>query len=283
MTIRPIPEGYLAPCAALGRVERVDYVTTDGLAQVKYALVYLPASYDAGKAYNALYIIHGGGGSQESFLSKEFLSMLDHMIASGELEPLIVVSPTYYRPDETDKTPGSSGNAVAVFARELKADIIPAVESRFHTFAETTDAAGQRASRDHRAIGGFSMGSVTTWYAFLDALDAFRWFMPLSGDCWLYGRLGGSSHAEETARALAECVAKQGFTPDDFRIHAVTGTKDIAYPNETAQIDAMRAFGDVFRFGDNIDYDLLEDGVHDYPCIHRYIYNALPAFFKGSK
>ena len=269
MIIRPIPESYLTPCAAPGRVERVDYVTTDALKQDKYALVYLPHDYDEARAYDVLYLIHGGGGNQQSFFSKEFLSMLDHMIASGELNPLIVVSPTYYRPDETDKTPGSSGDAVAIFARELKADVIPAVEGRFHTFAASTDASGIRASRDHRAIAGFSMGSVTTWYAFLDALAAFRWFMPLSGDCWLYGRLGGFSHAEETARALAGAVAKQGFTPDDFRVHAITGTKDIACPNETAQIDAMRAWPDVFRFGDNIDYDLLEDGVHDYPNIHR--------------
>ena len=282
MTIRPIPESYLAPCAQAGRVERVDYTTTDGHGYEKYALVYLPRGYDdSDRAYDVLYIIHGGGGSQESFFSKAFLSMLDHMIDAGELNPLIVVSPTYYKPGEADKTPGSSGDAVAIFARELKADVIPAVERRFRTFAKATDAAGIRASRDHRAIGGFSMGSVTTWYAFLDALDAFRWFMPLSGDCWLYGRLGGSSHPAETARALAEAVARQGFAPADFRIHAITGTKDIACPNETAQIDAMRAFPEVFRFGDNIDYDLFEDGEHNYADIQRYIYNALPGFFKG--
>ncbi len=280
MTIRPIPPSYLTPCERAGRVERVDYVTTDGHAFAKYALVYLPYGYDeADQAYDALYIIHGGGGSQESFFTKEFLALLDHMIATGELAPLIVVSPTYYKPGETDKTPGSSGDAVAIFARELKEDVIPAVERRFRTHAAAVDAAGIRASRDHRAIGGFSMGSVTTWYAFLDALNAFRWFMPLSGDCWLYGRLGGSSHAEETARALADAPARQGFAPEDFRIHAITGTKDIACPNETAQIDAMRRYPEVFRFGDNIDYDLLEDGVHAYDDIFRYIYNALPLFF----
>ena len=280
MTIRPIPAPYLTPCSRPGRIERVDYVTTDGRADKKYALVYLPHGYDeTDQPLNVLYLIHGGGGSQESFLSGEFPRLLDHMIDSGELAPLIVVSPTYYSPDETDKTPVRSGEVVAVFPRELKTDVIPAVERRFRACAPALDEAGLRASRDHRAIGGFSMGSVTTWYAFLDALEAFRWFMPLSGDCWLYGRLGGSSHAEETARALAEAVAKQGFTPGDFRIHAVTGTKDIACPNETAQIDAMRAFPAVFRFGENIDYDLLEDGVHDYPNIWRYIYNALPAFF----
>ena len=282
MDFHPIPAAYAAPAPQAGRVERVDYVTTDGHAYEKYALVYLPFGYDEHTApYDVFYLIHGGGGSQESFFTPAFIAMLDHMIAGGQLAPLIVVSPTYYKPGETNKTPGASGDAVAVFARELKADVIPAVERRFRTHAASLDEAGIRASRDHRGIGGFSMGSVTTWYAFLDALDAFRWFMPLSGDCWLYGRLGGSSHPAKTARALAEAVARQGFAPADFRIHAITGTKDIACPNETAQIDAMRAFPEVFRFGDNIDYDLFEDGEHNYADIQRYIYNALPGFFKG--
>ncbi len=279
MNLYPIPAACLERCPRPGRVERVDYVTTDGLDDRKHALVYLPHGYDESCPYDVFYLIHGGGGDQTSFFSDTFLAVLDNLIDRGQLAPLIVVSPTYYRPGPVDKGIGASGEAVALFARELKADIIPAVESRFRTHAASTDAAGIRASRDHRGIGGFSMGSVTTWYAFLEALDAFRWFMPLSGDCWLFGRLGGSLHAEETARALADAVAKQGFAPEDFRVHAITGTKDIACPNESAQIDAMRRFPEVFRFGGNIDYDLLEDGVHDYADIFRYLYNALPAFF----
>ncbi|MBQ8955188.1 MAG: hypothetical protein IJ048_13865 [Clostridia bacterium] len=282
MDFSPIPSSFAAPAPQAGRVERVDYVTTDGHAYEKYALAYLPYGYDGQSGpLDVFYLIHGGGGNQESFFTPEFIAMLDHMIAEGRLAPLIVVSPTYYKPGETNKTPGASGDAVAVFARELKEDIIPAVERRWRTHAASLDAAGIRASRNHRGIGGFSMGSVTTWYAFLDALDAFRWFMPLSGDCWLYGRLGGSSHAAETAKALADAVARQGFAPNDFRIHAITGTKDIACPNETAQIEAMRDFPQVFRFGENIDYDLFEGGEHNYADIQRYIYNALPGFFKG--
>ena len=281
MMIRTIPEAYRAQCAEPGRVERVDYVASDGSCLQKHALVYVPRGYDgSAEPYNVLYLIHGGGGNQEDYFNNGLLPVLDHMNAAGELAPMLVVFPSYYAPEGADRGIAASGEAVATFARELKADVVPAVERRYRTHAASVDAQGLRASRAHRAVGGFSMGSVATWYAFLDALDAFRWFMPLSGDCWLYGELGGSRHAERTARALADAVSRQGFGPDDFRIHAITGTRDIACPNESAQIDAMRAQDGVFRFGGNIDFDLLEGGVHDYSDILRYLYNALPGFFQ---
>ena len=53
-----------------GRIERVDYSTTDeaGKMVAKYANVYLPYGYDKAdleKKYNILYVMHGGGGSPE--------------------------------------------------------------------------------------------------------------------------------------------------------------------------------------------------------------------------
>lgn len=256
--MRPIPGEYLRPASRRGRVERLDY-------GAKHVLVYLPD----GAADRALYLIHGGGGDQRDFFCPPFLNMVDHMIEAGELRPLVIAVPTYYDPDETDKTPGSSGAAVAKFCPELRGEIIPLVER----------ATGLDIGRDRRAIGGFSMGGVTTWYAFMEALDLFRWFLPLSGDCWACGEKGGGSHPEETARLLAEAAARQGI--DDFRIHAVTGTADIAYPNLDAQIRAMAAYPDVF--GPRLEYETLEGGVHDYDTIFRYCYNALPGLFRGAQ
>ena len=40
---------------------------------------------------------------------------------------------------------------------------------------------------------------------------------------------------------------------------------------------AMKEYADVFR--KNVKYSVLPGGVHDYPDIRRYIYNALPEFF----
>ena len=252
--MRPIPDEYRQPARAQGTVKKVTYGG-------KYALVYLPQ----GETDRILYLIHGGGGNQESFFRPAFIHMVDHMIEQKELAPLVIVSPTYYDPDETDKTPRGSGVAVAKFCGELRQEILPAVEGY----------ANLKPDRLHRAISGFSMGGVTTWYAFLQALDLFYWFLPLSGDCWICGEKGGGEHPAETAEKLAQAVKAQGIS--QYRIHAITGTKDIAYPNLDAQIKAMREYPGVF--GEQMVYDTLEGGVHDYETIFRYLYNALPGVF----
>ncbi len=249
--MQTIPRNYLSPCSEQGTVSTLTYGR-------KYALLYTPV-FPAGRI---LYLIHGGGGNPRSFFVPPFLNMIDHMIRDGVLRPLYIVSPTYYDPDETDKSPASSGVAVANFCKELRDEIIPLAEN----------AAGRAFTRDDRIIGGFSMGGVTTWYAFLQALDLFRQFIPLSGDCWACGEKGGGSEPEKTAALLAEAVARQGSP--DFFIHALTGDKDIAFPNLDPQIRAMQRLPEVFC--KTLRYDVLEGGVHDYETIFRYLYNALP-------
>ena len=252
--MKQIPQEYLVACAGAGRVERLDYGE-------KFSLLYTPAK----PGRNILYLIHGGGGDQYAFFCPEFLNMVDHMIADGRLAPLYIVSPCFYDPKETDKTPASSGVAVKKFIRELREQVVPLAEGRV----------GRAFGRGNRAIGGFSMGGVTTWYAFMEALDLFRWFLPLSGDCWACGETGGGKYPERTAKALADAAARQGQR--DFFIHAVTGSRDIAFPNLDAQIRAMGAYPE--RFGSRLQYDVMEGGVHDYQTIFRYLYNALPGLF----
>ena len=255
--MRPVPEEYRKPASRRGRVEKLDYGE-------KHVLVYLPD----GKADRVLYLIHGGGGGPRDFICPAFINMVDHMIESGELRPLVIAAPTYYDPGETDKSPGNSGAAVARFCPELRGEIIPLVEGFI----------GLNPGRERRAIGGFSMGGVTTWYAFMEALDLFRWFMPLSGDCWVCGEKGGGSHPQETARRLAEAAAAQGIS--DFHIHAITGTADIAFPNLDAQIRAMADYPGAF--GDRLVYETLEGGVHDSETLFRYLFNALPGLFEAA-
>lgn len=193
--------------------------------------------------------------------------MVDHMIDGGELEPLYIVSPCFYDPKETDKTPTASGVAVKRFIGELRDELLPLAENHI----------GRPFLREERAIGGFSMGGVTTWYAFMEALDLFYWFLPLSGDCWACGEKSGGEQTEATVQALIEAVSRQGSP--DFRVHAITGSRDIAFPNLDPQMKAMEAHPDVF--GGRVRYDVMEGGVHDYETIFRYLYNALPEIGAG--
>ena len=253
--MREIPAAYLQPCEHPGTLEKVPYGD-------KYSLVYRPQ----GETDRIMYLIHGGGGNQETFFRPAFKNLVDHMIDSGELEPLLIVCPTYYDDTDTDRSPGRSGVAVKRFIPEFREQVIPSAERYL----------GLKPDRMHRAVGGFSMGGVTTWYAFMEMLDLFYWYVPMSGDCWALGEKGGGDHPQETAGLMVKAAKEQGGLP--FRIRAVTGTKDIAFPNLDPQIKAMQAHPEVF--GESMTYQTLEGGVHDYETIFRYLYNILPELFR---
>ena len=288
--IARIPEKWLEnACDKPGRIERLDYECPlfdhPGETCRKYALVYLPYEYDRQpeKRYNVMYMIHGGGGSPEEYLGEgcPFISMLDHAMAEGEMEPFIVVSPTYYPPNDPDISVDFSGRCTAVFMEELTRYIMPAAESLYRTHAGSGRDDALKGSRAHRGIGGFSMGGVTTWYAFLDAMAYFGWFMPMSGDCWVMERRGGISFPEETAAKLAEAVGRQGFTPEDFLLYFITGSEDIAWDACDAQVKAMeKNHPDVFRFGVNSFWGLQQDGWHTVEQVRHYALHVLRGFWK---
>ncbi len=284
-----IPEDFLKKSEKPGSVQRVPYKTPSvdhpGEIEDKYASIYIPFGYDSSKKYDILYFIHGGGGNADLFLKKGSDTLLklvlDNLIASEKLRPMLVVTPTFYPMDNTDNSVPRSEKLVPLFPRELVENLAPAVESAWSTYASSVDRDGLAASRMHRAIGGFSMGSVTTWYAFAQALDCISVFIPISGDCWEEGQLGGGSKPTETARDLAELAERSGIAPEDFFVYAITGTEDIAYPNLKPQMDAMRKHGGIFHFAgcgapENVRFQAKEHGIHNNEHAVEYLYNILP-------
>ena len=274
-----------------GSIRRLEYVGAEGAR--KYALVYLPWGYDDDpeRRWDILYLMHGGGGSPDAWLDAcPLKNMLDRSFADGEAEPMIVVFPTFYA-----HGPRRSGGvinqafehaSVLTFQLELTERLIPAVEGAVRGFAESTSPEALKRARDHRGFGGFSMGCVNTWYAFSLHLDYFSVFLPLSGDSWAIEVMGGSKQPARTAALLRETVRGMGFGPEDFKIFAATGTADIAYPNLTPQIAAMKKLDDVFRFSadparGNLHYLLAEGWEHTYDAVYQYVYNYLPYLFRG--
>ena len=276
-----------------GTVVRVDYTTTaqDGKPWAKYANVYLPYGYDAGKRYNILYLMHGGGGNPDAWLDcSQIKNVLDRSFTEGRAEPMIVVFPTFYSllPGEHRKN-GVNGawenEQVKFFQQEFDKDLIPVVEGKFRTYASDTPPAGLKASRRHRAFGGFSMGSATTWYVFTDHLDIVSEFLPLSGDCWAVQQGGGRLAPEETAKVLAETAVKFGFTKADFKIFAGTGSKDPACQGMVPQLKAMEAYPELFELSENLNsgnlhFNIKEDAVHAYEEGYHHVWNYLPCLFR---
>ena len=164
-----VPDGYDQEAEERGSIVRVDYNTRDyaegsGAARANTAYVYLPYGYSENQRYNILYFVHGHYSTAASTFEDGngvVRKLLDQMIALGDIDPMIVVTPSYNYGQPTASYADADPYCRAL-PQELVNDLIPVVESRYRTYAETTDTEGIEASRDHRAIGGFSMGAVTT-------------------------------------------------------------------------------------------------------------------------
>ncbi|GEM_PF-256472 len=280
---KSLPSGYKTNSSKQGSIEKLSYTFGSDL---KYFNVYLPYGYnqsDTSKKYNVVYLMHGGGEDENLLFggpgqNKELKVIIDNMIANGDIEPAIFVTPTFNK----------GKNDVAGFHEELTSTLIPLVETKYNTYLKSKSTADMKASREHRAFGGFSIGSVCTWYAYINCLDYIKYFIPLSGDCWALGSTAGSSKPTETAQYLANVAKNSGYkAPQDFKLFCASGSDDIAYPNMKPQMDAMKKLTDTFIYSSDINegnfyFMVANGGTHWWGWINEYIYNILPDLFKDT-
>ena len=283
-----IPDGYENPATQQGTLNKLTYDTWESFSYeqksnkiTKEAWVYLPYGYTDEEEYNVFYLSHGGWSNETTLMGtddnpKSFKNGIDNAIQDGNIKPLIIVLPTYNNTSEND----SSDYSLAIqltnqFHNELVNDLIPAVESKYSTYAKDTTPQGLKESRDHRGFGGFSMGSVNTWNTFRYCLDYFRYFMPMSGSYTTDGEY------------MADLVRQQGYSAQDFFIFAASGTDDFAYSAFKAQIMAMaNNSGGMFKLAKNesegnMSFLEREGYKHDAKATDEYTYNGLRFFWNG--
>ena len=254
-----------------GTLEELNYETkayaTDGRAVTKRALVYLPYGYDPEKSYNILYLIHGTGDDENYWLGTHESNkiMLDRLIAMGEIEPLIVVTPTFYV--ENDCMDGLDALTFS-FREELRNDLMPAAEAKYSTWAETADDAGFAASRDHRAFAGLSRGAVTTANSVLcGCLDYFSYF-------------GLFSSFRTTEEHIRETIQSEEQRDLDIRyLYATTGNFDFATPYMAPGYEMLCGLEPRLVYGVNTSFDIFPMRYHSIGHWHLSLYNLLLKLF----
>lgn len=289
---KEVPESYFERMEQGGSIVKISYEAEDYVASEgkygKNAYVYLPYGYDENdktRKYNVLYLLHGGADNEKWYFNSEndyeqLRNILDHMVKDNIIEPCIICTPTYMNPHSK-----VIAESCRNFHKELLNELIPLVEGRFNCYAEDMSAQELVNTRMHRALGGFSMGAVTTWWTFMSMLDKIGYYMPMCGDSWCVEEKGGGSASEKTAQLLAESVSKSADKDKPFYIYSGTGTKDIAYPNLYPQIEAMKKQTDVFTYCESFDDGNLyccvrDEGWHDINTVVRIVYNGLPKLFR---
>jgi enterochelin esterase-like enzyme len=142
-----------------GKVETVEYDSKSVGAKRKM-VVYTPPGYSKDVKYPVLYLLHGAGDSETGWTRKGSAAViLDNLYADKKLAPMIVVMPNGFA-----RAPGGTGRNSA-FEDDLLKDILPYVESHYPV----------RASREHRAIAGLSMGGGQALRIGLGHRDVFAW------------------------------------------------------------------------------------------------------------
>ena len=263
---------YDAPSEQPGTVVSLEYESNVyGEKAVHRANVYLPFGYDENgtERYPILYFLHGTNETPDSFIGDEKAkNAVDNMIEAGIARPFIMVFPTYYY-DYANRA-----LSVEAFVREVREELMPAVESAYRTYAETTDDAGFTASRKYRAFAGYSRGGRMTWEMFGTMRDRAYWYLPMSG---------GYSNPEENPdpdHQLERLAAGVAAHPDwDWYLYVSCGGKrDNAMDMVNALVNGALADTEHFSYGlnpgeNNIFYCLSQE-LHQTLIGRFYLYNA---------
>ncbi len=288
-----LPKGIKKPNEKAGTVTEEHYTTyiyddagNKGKEVEGTVYVYTPYGYDPQKAYNVLYLMHGGGEEvgfwfgqgdyakggprYNRAVATTAVNIIDNKIANGECGEMIVVTPTFKH------------NGAKNFKYELRNDVVPAVEAKYASYAEhDVTQEGLKGSRDHRAFAGFSMGSMTTIFSAWDGcFDYFAYIGNLSGmDPYDEGIVESILAKMGKGGIYEDCRMKYWYNGD--------GTEDTAEPDHVRNYAKMLELGgdmwqegEHYEQGDNCVMVDKPGKKHNHASWMIDLYNMLNVFFK---
>jgi len=280
-----IPKEYFINCKSKGKITKIKYLSKDyarNCEQItKEAYVYTPYGYnenDKSKKYNIIYLMHGWTMTAEHYIFKcNITTIIDNMIEKKIIEPLILVSATFDAENKPQDF-GLSVKELRVFHKDLRENLIFAVESNYNTYSNRSKNIEDFInSRNHRAFGGFSLGAVTTWHQFIFNNDIIKYYLPMSGSCWYFGGFG-DYYPVETCDFFEKIIKEKNLNEKGYFIYGATGTYDAIKRQMDIQMEEMLKRKKIFT-KDKVIYFYKIYGYHDLDAVEEYLYNALPLFF----
>ena len=154
----------------------VEFYDSPNLDARRMVSVYTPPGYEQGRRrYPVLYLLHGNGQIETSWVwTGRANVIMDNLIADGRIVPMVVVMPYGHIPREiktASNTPAPQTNDPAAIEKELLTAVQPLIERKYRVLTD----------RNHRAIGGLSMGAAQSLSIGLHNLDRFAYIAAFSG------------------------------------------------------------------------------------------------------
>lgn len=263
-------------------------------------LVYTPPGYDAadtsGPNYPVLYLLHGYGGTHTYFKGLYDLGdVMDNLISSGEIEPMIVVTP-----NATNNLGGSFyTNSPEIGAQSyagrmqdfITNEVVYIIDSVFNTIPD----------RAHRGIAGHSMGGYGAVKLAMLRNDLFGSAASMSASLAFWGTNPTSPQFDGILELFPAVYQENGFNPLDTVVAGDTAAFYGITPGSGKRItNMMFAMGSAFSphdpantdtsfahyfntglFNGHIDLPFGVDGQVDSTIWTRWMYNDVTALFMG--
>lgn len=308
---KPMLESFAAPCPEQGKLELVHYTTRayalEALFQEKHIpmeknmWVYTPYGYDPDKKYNVLFLMHGGTDDEGYWFGTgryhaddtekytDFgnitAGMVDRLIYEKEIEPLIIVAPSFE--EEVEPYINMGNRAESYFAvthyfwMELKNEIMPYIQQHYSTYAEDNSEEAFCRARDHFAYAGASQGSITGLFSVMShCLDRFSYIGSFSAGSIKFAFDGRKLDIVMDETKFKEITDAVGSYP--IRLwYCGCGDADNMYTTHKETYDRMLTEkANVFEDGKNCCFVTHPGGAHHYRCWIEDLFNVLHRFFQ---
>ncbi|MDD4369631.1 MAG: alpha/beta hydrolase-fold protein [Anaerostipes sp.] len=286
--IENMPEQYEEKASEKGTLKELSYKVhmknENNKTIQKKAMVYLPYNYSKNKKYNTFYLLHGYGGSYQTFLGsvlspRTFKNVLDHMIQEGDIAPMIVVTPEYT--DEYE----DYYETIEQIGDEIVSTLIPEIESTYSTYTKSITKKELIASRNHRAVGGFSMGGCATWYTLKNHMEYFEYYLPMSMPLYYNPKGYEKSESINSARRIHEGIQNANLKSKKFYVFAASGTDDFMSEATKKQLSDLYKYKEFKETKDNFTngnamFYSWKGHKHSFKESYPYLYNGLLHFYR---
>lgn len=232
--------------------------------------VYLPAGYEDSKdSYPVMYLLHGGGGDEECWLSRGRANIIaDNLIASGAAKKMIIVITngnfqTPAAPLNRNSTMSIAGGIGAMasgkFEESMVKDVVPFIEKHYRV----------KADPQHRALTGFSMGGFQTQNISNANPTMFKYIGVMSMGLFSSALRGASDYSKD--KHVAQLKALIQAKPAVYWIGM--GKDDFLYDSGVK----LRALYDEV----GLHYTYVEnEGTHDWNSWRMYLKTFMPLCFQ---
>lgn len=223
-----------------GTVVQSSMLSAKRARTMKYT-VWLPAGYDEKKTYPFLYLLHGAGDDNNSWIEKGGADKIANQYLADDGVPMVIIMPdallTFYVNMEEVTNPMLQGlDQIGHYEEYFFEELMPKVEEQYHCNGK-------------RALAGLSMGGWGTLYYGLKYPEMFKYGYAMSPATGIDG----------LPVSLRDLISKQSSTSVFPFITLESGTQDL-----TVGIQSVRDCDELLTSYDVKHHFIERSGGHDW-------------------